>query len=134
MDALNRYRNEKRSIEYGIRNSASRRIPSPTPEALSKYFEERKTLFRAPEYRKVTLLPLSPADLAKTAAVSDDDAKAYFEPRKDSYGKPEKRELRQIVFPNADEAAAARERIAKARVSTTSPRSGAECRIPTLAS
>jgi peptidyl-prolyl cis-trans isomerase D len=114
MDALNRYRNEKRSIEYvalGIPQAGE--IPSPTPEVLSKYFEERKTLFRAPEYRKVTLLPLSPADLAKAAAVSDDDAKAYFEPRKESYGKPEKRELRQIVFPNADEAAAARERIAK---------------------
>ena len=114
MDALNRYRNEKRSIEYvalGIPQAGE--LPSPTPETLSKYFEERKTLFRAPEYRKVTLLSLSPADLAKTAAVSDDDAKAYFEPRKDSYGKPEKRELRQIVFPNSDEAAAARERIAK---------------------
>ena len=114
MDALNRYRNERRSIEYvalGIPQAGE--ILSPTPEALSKYFEERKTLFRAPEYRKVTLLPLSPADLAKTAAVSDDDAKAYFAPRKESYGKPEKRELRQIVFPNADEAAAARERIAK---------------------
>src|SRR5262249_14154066 len=110
--ALNQYRNEKRSIEYVVLGPAQAgEIPPPTPEVLSKYFEERKALFRTPEFRKVTLLRLSPADIAKPDTVSD--AKAYFEQRKDSYGRPEKRELRQIVFPNAEEAAAARERITK---------------------
>ncbi len=112
--AINQFRNEKRAIEYVALSAAQAGdIPPPTPEALNTYFEDRKTLFRAPEYRKITLLPLAPADLAKVAAVKDDDAKAYFEQRKDSYGRPEKRELRQIAFPNAEEAAAARERIVK---------------------
>ena len=112
--ALNQFRNEKRSIEYVVLGPAQAgEISSPTPEILSKYFEERKALFRTPEYRKVTLLRLSPADIAKPDTVSDADAKAHFEQRKDSYGKPEKRELRQMVFPNQEEAAAARERIAK---------------------
>lgn len=112
--ALNQYRNEKRSIEYvALGPAQAGEIPPPTPEVLSKYFDERKALFRTPEFRKITLLRLSPADLAKPETVSDADARAHFEQRKDSYGKPEKRELRQIVFPNLDEAAAARERIAK---------------------
>jgi peptidyl-prolyl cis-trans isomerase D len=112
--ALNQFRNEKRSIEYVVLGLAQAgEIPPPTPEVLSKYFEERKALFRTPEFRKVTLLRLSPADIARPDTVSDADAKAYFEQRKDSYGRPEKRELRQIVFPNAEEAAAARERITK---------------------
>ena len=112
--ALNQYRNEKRSIEYvALGPAQAGEIPSPTPEVLSKYFEERKALFRTPEYRKITLLRLSPPDIAKPDTVSDADAKAYYEQRKDSYGKPEKRELRQMVFPNQEEAAAARERIAK---------------------
>ncbi|HEY6699705.1 MAG TPA: SurA N-terminal domain-containing protein [Pseudolabrys sp.] len=112
--ALNQYRNEKRSIEYIVLGPAQAgEIPSPTPEVLSKYFEERKALFRTPEYRKITLLRLSPPDIAKPDTVSDADAKAHFEQRKDSYGRPEKRELRQMVFPNQEEAAAARERIAK---------------------
>src|SRR5260221_7618754 len=112
--AINQYRNEKRHIEYVALGAAQAGdIPPPTPEMLNKYFEERKTLFRAPEYRKITLLPLAPADLAKVAAVTDADAKAYYEQRKDSYGRPEKRELRQIVFPNAEEAAAVRDRIIK---------------------
>jgi len=111
---VNQFQNEKRRIEYimlGVPQAGD--IPTPTPEVLSKYFEDRKTLFRAPEYRKVTLLTLSPADLAKPNAVSDEEAKTYYEQRKDSYGKPEKRALRQIVFPNPEEAAAARDRIAK---------------------
>jgi peptidyl-prolyl cis-trans isomerase D len=114
MAAVNQYQNEKRRVEYVTLGAAQAGdVPAPTTEELSKYFEERKTLFRAPEYRKVTVLALTSADLAKPNAISDDEAKSYFEQRKDSYGKPEKRELRQIVFPNAEEAAAARERIAK---------------------
>jgi peptidyl-prolyl cis-trans isomerase D len=80
---------------------------------LNKYFDERKTLFRAPEYRNITLLSVTPSDLAKPDAVSDADAKAYFEQHKNSYGKAEKREVRQIVFQKPEEAADARERITK---------------------
>jgi peptidyl-prolyl cis-trans isomerase D len=114
MQAINQYQNERRDIDYLALGAAqASTIAAPTPEQLSKYFDARKVLFRAPEYRKITLLPLSPAALAKPDAVSDADAKAFYEQRKDSFGKPEKRELRQIVFPNEADAAAARERIAK---------------------
>jgi len=112
--ALNQYRNEKRQIEYAALGPAQAGdIPVPTPEELTKYFEDRKTLFRAPEYRKITVLTLAPTDLAKADEVSDADAKIYYEQRKASYGQPEKRELRQIAFPNEQDAAAARERISK---------------------
>ncbi len=114
IETINRYQNEKRAIEYLTLGPAQAGdIPQPTPEQLSKYFEERKVVFRAPEYRKVTLLSMAAADLAKPDAVSDTDAKNYYELHKASYGTPERRELRQIVFPQADEAAAARERIVK---------------------
>jgi peptidyl-prolyl cis-trans isomerase D len=114
IETINRYQNEKRAIEYLTLGPAQAGdIPQPTPEQLSKYFEERKVVFRAPEYRKVTLLSMSAADLAKPDAVSDADAKNYYDLHKASYGTPERRELRQIVFPQADEAAAAHERIVK---------------------
>ena len=112
--ALNQYQNEKRQIEYvALEAAQAGDAPAPTPEVLNKYFDERKTLFRAPEYRNITLLSLAPSDLAKPDAVTDADAKAYFEQHKDSYGKPEKREVRQIVFQKPEEAADARERITK---------------------
>ena len=114
MNALNQYQNEKRAIEYLTLGPAQAGdIPAPTPEVLDKFFEARKVLFRAPEYRKITLLTMSPATLAKPAAVTDADTKNYFEQHKASYGTPERRELRQIVFPNEQDAAAAKERIAK---------------------
>ena len=114
MKAVNQYQNEQRAIAYLTLGTAQAgQIPSPTPEVLAKYFEDRKVLFRAPEYRKITLLAMSPAELAKPEAVTDAEAKTYFEQHKASYGAPERRELKQIVFQKPEDAAAARERIAK---------------------
>ena len=111
---INQFANEKRSIEYIALNATlAGDVPQPTPEELSKYFEDRKVLFRAPEYRKITLLALTPADIAKPDEVSDADAKSYYESRQSSFGTPEKRELHQMLFPNEQEAAAARERLLK---------------------
>jgi peptidyl-prolyl cis-trans isomerase D len=112
--AINQFRNEKRGIEYlALGPPQAGDIPAPTSADLDKYYQEHKVLFRAPEYRKITLLPLSPAALAKPDAVTDADAKNYYEQHKSAFGKPERREIKQIVFPNAEEANAARERIDK---------------------
>jgi peptidyl-prolyl cis-trans isomerase D len=112
-DALNRYQNEERTIEYVLldRNSAGA-IEAPTPEALQKYFDDRKTLYRAPEYRKIVLLPVSAADLARTIEVSDADARRFYDGHPDKYGSPERRQVQQIVFPTAEEARAVSERVA----------------------
>ena len=46
LDAFNRYQNEQRGIEYVLLDrTQAGDIPAPTPEALAKYFEERKVLF-----------------------------------------------------------------------------------------
>lgn len=113
LEALVRFQNEQRSADY-IRLTAAQAgtIDPPSAEALASFFEERKQLFRAPEYRKIAFLALTPDDIAKTIQVSDDDAKKVFELRKESYATPEKRQVFQIPFPNEDEAKAARERIA----------------------
>lgn len=114
LQALNQYRNEKRNVAYFILGAdQAGAVPEATPEQLSAYFEERKALFRAPEFRKITLLSLSAAALAKPDAVSDADARANFDQRKAQFGKPEQREVRQILFPTEQEAAAAREKIAQ---------------------
>ena len=67
IDALNRYQNEQRTIEFLVLGPAQAGdVPAPTPEQLTKYFEERRVLFRAPEYRKLLLLSLTPTELAAT--------------------------------------------------------------------
>ena len=114
IDVVNRYQNEERSIEYVVLGSAQAgEIPAPTPEALAKYFEERKVLFRAPEYRKVLLLVLTPTELSSTIELSDADLKKGYEERKARFVTPERRQLQQIQFPNIEEARAAADRLAK---------------------
>ena len=114
LSSINQFQNEKRNIEYVALTAAQAGdVAAATSEVLAKYFDDRKVLFRAPEYRKVTLLSLTPASLAKPDAVTDADAKAYYEKNKASFGTPERRELHQIVFQKLEDATAARERIAK---------------------
>src|SRR5437660_104222 len=112
-EALNRFENEQRAVDYVVLTPAQAgEIPAPTPEVLAKYFEDRKALFRAPEYRKVVLLTLFPSDLDAIIEVTDADARRAYDERRAQYGTPERRELQQIVFPNAAEGQAAADRLA----------------------
>ncbi|MET4309857.1 SurA N-terminal domain-containing protein [Bradyrhizobium sp. RT4b] len=112
-DVLTRFQNEQRAIEF-VRLDAAQAgtIDAPSPEALAAYFEDHKVQFRAPEYRKISFVVVSPEEIGKWSEVSDEDAKKVFDQRKDRLGTPEKRQIHQIVFPNAAEAQAARERLA----------------------
>src|SRR5258706_10773069 len=112
IEALSRFQNEQRSIEYVKLDAAQAgTIDPPSPETLAGYFDEHKTQFRAPEYRKISFVVITPEEIGKWSEVSDEDAKKLFEQRRDKLGTPEKREVSQIVFPNAEEAATARSRI-----------------------
>jgi peptidyl-prolyl cis-trans isomerase D len=113
IDALTRFANEQRSIDYVKLDAAQAgTIDPPSPEALAGYFEDHKVQFRAPEYRKISFVAINPEDIGKWSEVSDDDARKAFEQRRDQLGTPERRQLSQIMFPSADEATAARSRLA----------------------
>src|SRR3954469_22773429 len=96
-DAYNRYENEQRAIDYvTLDKSKAGDIAAPTPEVLDKYFADNKARFRAPEYRSIAILALTPADVAKPENVSDADARRYYDSNLTRYGTPERRELQQI--------------------------------------
>jgi peptidyl-prolyl cis-trans isomerase D len=112
IDVLSRFQNEQRSIDYVKLDAAQAgAIDPPSPETLAGYFDDHKTQFRAPEYRKISFVAITPEDIGKWSDVSDEDARKLFEVRRDKLGTPEKREVSQIVFPNAEDAAAARNRL-----------------------
>ena len=112
IEALSRFQNEQRGIEYVKLDAAQAGpIDPPSPETLAGYFDDHKTQFRAPEYRKLSFVPITPEEIGKWSEVSDDDAKKLFKQRRDRLGTPEQRQVSQIVFPNAEEAQAARTRI-----------------------
>ncbi len=111
-DALHRYTSERRAASYLLLTPAmAGDIPAPTPDQLQSFFNERKSTFRAPEYRAVTVMALDAAALAKPDAVSEADARQAYEQRKAKYGTPERRTIQQITFPSQADADAAAAKI-----------------------
>jgi peptidyl-prolyl cis-trans isomerase D len=112
LEAVNQFQNQQRTIEYVTLGAAQAGdIPAPTPEQLSKYFDERKVLFRAPEYRKIEANAVTPEELGRWMEISDADIKTAFDEHHGRYVTPERRHVEQIVFPNMQEAEAADARI-----------------------
>jgi peptidyl-prolyl cis-trans isomerase D len=111
-DAYNRYENEQRAIDYVTLDRAKAGdIAPPAPEVLEKYFADNKAQFRAPEYRSIAVMALTPADVIKPDDIGDAEARQYYDRNLNRYGSPERRDLQQISFPNADEAKTAAERL-----------------------
>ncbi|MBX9760417.1 MAG: SurA N-terminal domain-containing protein [Beijerinckiaceae bacterium] len=112
LEAAHRYGAETRSVEYIVLpESLAGEVPAPSEEALKAFYEQRKQAFRAPEYRTISYLVVNPGTVADPSKISDDEARKAYEASKARYSAPEKREVQQIVFPNEEEAAAARKRI-----------------------
>src|SRR5262249_57907099 len=86
VEAINRYDNEQRSIEYVLLDRAlAGDIPAPPPEVLAKYFDERKIMFRTPEYRKLVVISLIPSEQARWIEISHADLKRAYEERSARY-------------------------------------------------
>ncbi len=112
LEAVNQFQNEQRAIEYIALGAAQAGdIPAPTPEQLSKYFDEHKILFRAPEYRKIEVISATPEELGRWMEISDADIKTEFDEHHSRYVTPERRHVEQMVFPNMQDAEAAEARI-----------------------
>lgn len=113
LQVLHAYQSETRNLKYLVvpaENTAD--IADPNEETLKTFFEEKKADFRAPEYRKVMLLELTPTALARPDDVSDEDARADYERDKNRYHEPERRKVRQISYSKPEDAAAAAEELA----------------------
>lgn len=113
-EAIHRYQTERRAIEYVVLNAASAgEIAAPTQAQLQSFYDGRRSVYRAPDYRALSVLTIDPASLAKPDAVSDEDARRQYERVKDTrFGTPERRTVQQIVFPTKGDADAAAAEIA----------------------
>ena len=105
------YQGQTRSADYFLLPaSAAGEIPAPSEDALKTFYNDRKSSYRAPEYREMNILALEPDTIANPAEVTDADAQAAYEKiagKNPKFGSPEKRDLQQILFPNDADAAAA---------------------------
>ena len=110
LEAINQYVNEERTISYiALPISAAGEIPDPSEDDLKAYYEAHKADFRAPEYRKLTIISVNPEAVADPKSVEEADIQQTYD-TSDAYFTPEKRFIRQIVFQDeaAAQAAAAR--------------------------
>ncbi len=105
------YQGQTRSADYFLLPaSAAGDLPAASEDALKTFYNDRKSSYRAPEYRGMTILALEPDTIANAAEVTDADAEAAYQKiagKDPQFGAPEKRDLQQILFPNEADAAVA---------------------------
>jgi len=109
LKTLYKYQAEKRQVSYfKVPASAAGSISEPTDAEISSYYNQNKTEFKAPEYRKITVLSMQPADVADTVEVTEKELKQAYAQSADQFERPEKREVLQISFPTKKQAEKAR--------------------------
>lgn len=98
--ALNRYRLERRIVEYILIDPArAGEIKDPDAATLKKYYDTHAAArYSVPEYRTITIVQARNADVSSQIQISDDEIKRVYDANKRLYETPEKRVLEQIRF------------------------------------
>jgi peptidyl-prolyl cis-trans isomerase D len=109
--ALFNYLNEERAVQYVVLAADKMNVPNPGDAVLAAYVKAHADKFSTPEYRQITYVAGTPADVMNQVSVTDDQLKQQFELKKADYQIPEKRDVEQITFPNETDARAARAKI-----------------------
>lgn len=84
-DSVHRYDGETRTVEFVVLDGAKLPKPTPSEEALKTFFDSRKVLFRAPEYRRIALVDLSIEKAAQWIEVSEADIRRAYEDRRSRF-------------------------------------------------
>lgn len=113
LEALAAHAGESRDVDFLVLPvSLVQPVAEPTEADLTKFFEERKDSYKAPEYRKFAYVKLTPEDISNPAAIDDAAVKADYDASIQRYTKKESRRIEQIVFASRADADAAKSKIA----------------------
>ena len=105
IDAFNTYLNEERKVRYFVLTSdQAAAIAEPDEAAIKAYFDQHKTQYTAPEYRKIAVMLATPDTLRDKIQVSDDDVSKEFDAFRSRYSKPERRHVLVLGFPDKEAA------------------------------
>ncbi len=103
------WREEERALSYlTLPAPAIETLEAPATAALEALYEERKASFRAPEFRSVTLLHITPDAFLDSVEIGPEDLAEAVAAQQESFGSPELRAWRQVIFPTEADAAAAK--------------------------
>src|SRR4029450_9174962 len=80
LEAIFRFQTETRNIDYIVfPNTSVGSLPIPSQGELTGYFEITRQLSATPEFRRLIVLPVTPAAIAKLDDISDADARNRYE-------------------------------------------------------
>ncbi|MEO0919339.1 MAG: SurA N-terminal domain-containing protein [Pseudomonadota bacterium] len=112
LDEQQRHQGQTRDVELiEISDAEIVAIETPSDADLTAYFEDNADRYRAPEYRSVMLVELTPQSLAEESAIDISMVREEYERRIDNYRQPEQRTVLQLVFPDREAALDARARV-----------------------
>lgn len=80
----------------------------PSDDELKAVYEKNVAAFTSPEYRSLSVLILSGADLVKPDSIDDAEVKTFYDENGSRYKSPETRHLVQLAFESQEKAQAAR--------------------------
>jgi peptidyl-prolyl cis-trans isomerase D len=111
--ALNRYRLERRVVEYvKIDPSHAGEIKDPDDAALKKFYDTHAAQrYSVPEYRTMTIVQARTADVASQIEVTEEEIKRVYDVNKRNYEVPDKRVLEQIKFKTEADAVAGKAKL-----------------------
>ncbi|MEQ8967211.1 MAG: SurA N-terminal domain-containing protein [Azospirillaceae bacterium] len=104
-EALFRHRRETRQAAV-VRFAAADQGPvaEPTDQDLAAFHEANPDRFTAPEYRTMTVVSLTAAEMAAEIAIDDDRLRDEYESRRGFFDSPERRAFRQVVVQDRETA------------------------------
>ncbi|MBY0511111.1 MAG: peptidyl-prolyl cis-trans isomerase [Rhodospirillaceae bacterium] len=109
VNSLFQFRSETRIADTLLISNASMALQAvPKDEDLKAVYDKNIATFTAPEYRKLTILTLSTADLVTADNIADEQAKTYYDENTVRYRTPETKRLSQLVFDTKEKAEAVR--------------------------
>ncbi|MDV7338894.1 SurA N-terminal domain-containing protein [Terasakiella sp. A23] len=110
---LYKHLQEKRSAQIvRINKDSIGDVAEATDEEIRKYYDDNVSEFMAPEYRSVTMLHITPADLVDNIDVPLEKIEDAFSARQAELVKPGRRTVEQMVFSTEEEAKSAAAEIA----------------------
>ncbi|MBA5776543.1 SurA N-terminal domain-containing protein [Stappia sp. F7233] len=108
VEALNLHGQEARTVRYlDLAGELAGEIADPDDAALAAWFDEHRSEFKAPEYRSIKVLEVTPEAISRPEAVSAEAVRDAYDRAGNRFGEPERRRILQISFPSAEEANAA---------------------------
>ncbi|WP_284162947.1 peptidyl-prolyl cis-trans isomerase [Frigidibacter sp. SD6-1] len=92
-------------------------IAAPSEDEIKGWYDSHGESYMRPETRQISYIWLKPEDLLDKVEVDEETLKKAYEERKSEFVIPERRLVARLIYPTAEEAAAARARLDKGEAS-----------------